>query len=470
MAEWNDLVSTKIGLNKNITFHPLTKDDLWMDKPLTSMKILSAYTDVDFIETIVNKLTRKSSKVVNQRKDFHFTLYLDYHASHYQNCQSIKKRLDKIAKKIKEHCNESSGIFLVKKGSLFHSKLILLESQNLYRIILGSANFTKAAFEKNEEIAFFYEANSKRNINLKKQCLDYFQHLDNGCSSKPKFVYKLPLKREPALDSKIEFRDFFMAGRLYYENKENKPFQFQIKGLPDNISSIHPLLKASKKSISLIDLLENQDFGLGESLDEKTSAKSTKEEDPNTRWKKYCILTSYGYWCPQQYLSKIKEAIELRSSENKAKYKKLKNIINDKNKQELLKQKFIAFINIVQRKTNEVIEELNTAEDWSRWIKKKCKKLENEDFFNRICSDIEDCTVPDVWNDIESSFEFEDSFLENLLYQYQRESGNQSQNLVAKAIRHMLIQKNIELTKIMNNDDKKSLKKLICSNYHAISF
>ena len=109
--------------------------------------IASAFTDVDFINEVIDALRDK--EYANMAG--HLAIYLDENASHYFSNEKIKESLDKCSRRIRDHRNhfdESSGIFLVKCGALFHSKFFISESNTDCRIVLGSANFTKKAFEK----------------------------------------------------------------------------------------------------------------------------------------------------------------------------------------------------------------------------------------------------------------------------------------------------------------------------------
>ena len=122
----------------------LSIDSIWpqKSKKITRCVVVSAYTDCEWINQIVKYVEENKNK-----KSIEFRLYLDYYASKFSVLKEIKERLIGINSRIRR-IDSDGGIFLIKNYPLFHSKIIITQTEKLCKIIVGSINFTQKAFEK----------------------------------------------------------------------------------------------------------------------------------------------------------------------------------------------------------------------------------------------------------------------------------------------------------------------------------
>jgi len=123
---------------------------------------------------------------------------------------------------------------------------------------------------------------------------------------------------------------------IFFEDKESSPFNFKL-GLPENVllsvSNIHSILEAkTSDNVSILKMLNIE----------------TNKKTPG--WKKYCINTCYGYWCPKQLMG---EVIKNINDGVKSKRDKLKPILS-KNGKDKLKNDYICLFNEVENKTREL--------------------------------------------------------------------------------------------------------------------
>lgn len=392
---------------------------------IKSLLIASAFTDVDFINEVIDKLREKEYANTEGR----LAIFLDENASHYFSNEKIRESLDKCSRRIRDsrnHFNEDSGIFLVKCGALFHSKFFISESNTDCRIVLGSANFTKKAFEKNEEIAIAFDAategNAKANklINALKK---YVETLD---------AWKIGTPREKNIKS-ISVRDLFLKGRLYRDAKEQDPLRMSLN-LPDEYLE---LLDARKKRNTMDDIFDYLESKTLNSLPLATIISRAKldlpeifvsnEKRKRSSWKNYCIESCFGFWSPEKYIEGIEKSLDDVSGNKKGKIKDLLDFVD--NHYDALQNSFVESINKIQLDRRNIDagtwawDSLNNVEDikekWKIWWEKVSTKLSDEkyeEFRNRLCRGVAYSCVPDLWDDPLSTEEFEHSVCESIRY------------------------------------------------------
>jgi hypothetical protein len=309
-------------------------------------------------------------------------------------------------------------------------------------------NFTQAGIDGNEEIILVDDINV------------------NGKMAKwlKKYVVKLE-ERSAKVDCNFSgkfpssIRQLLLDGSIYYELKEQNPFMFKLH-LPEEISAqqanIDSMLEANvADSISLKSfMLYEKPNGLGLGLPEVGDSKS--------RWKKYCIETCYGYWCPSCFVDELETAIDKRKQKRRPHFDEMKNIL--RTNEAGLRSCFMelgARINSYFEKNEAIFWKYSDKEKaeiaWSNWIELLKEKVNNEKLFGRIISGISSVPTPDVWSDPLSSAEFEKTFFESLLYHWSKEYSRDTSNVVASAISFEL---NIDSDK-KESLDVRSLSKMV---------
>ena len=86
-------------------------------------------------------------------------------------------------------------------------------------------------------------------------------------------------------------------------------------------------------------------------------------------------------------------------------------------------------------------------EAWKKWRISLLKKFNNKTFYNRLILGVSKVSPPDIWNDEIASEEFEDSFLDSLIYHWSKEYNKSTSNKVAYIIAHNLKGKNKDFNK-----------------------
>lgn len=344
---------------------------------ITRIRIISAYTDLDWIE-----------KVIAEFKGRKFECILDYGASGYNRHQQTTIRLNELAYKVSNKFENGSGIYLARMGKFLHSKLMIARTSQKRNLgAVGSLNFTRRGFLDNEEIMYVV----KDPASILEYSKDVFQ-----------YAKKIPLGEEFVQRNTTTYRDWMLAGSIFFEDKESSPFTFKL-GLPEDVlssvSDVHSILEAkTSDNVSILKML-----GI------ETNGKSLG-------WKQYCINTCYGHWCPKQCTGEVIKNID---DSVKSKREKLSPVFS-RNGTNNLKKSYIALFDEVERSTK------NLGQKWEKdkaikrldsWITRIVKKLNDENNQRRLLAGVGGpAVVPDLWTGDELALqEFEQSFCSHLV-------------------------------------------------------
>ena len=345
---------------------------------ITSLMIVSAYTDPEWIDKLIKEFGRN-------RK---FQCILDYGASGYNRDQKTTEKLNELAKNISTKFNASSGIYLARVGRFLHSKMLIATTSEKRDLgAVGSLNFTRRGFLSNEEIMYVGK-NPNSMLNYAKEIL-----LESE---------KIPLNEEFIQRKTATYRDWMLAGCIFFEDKESSPFNFKL-GLPEDalssVSNIHSILEAkTSDNVSILKMLKIEANG----------------RIPG--WKKYCVNTCYGHWCPKQL---IDEAIKNIDDSVASKRNKLQPILS-KNGKENLKKAYISLFDEVEKKTKELGYKWDKNKAINRldtWLIRVIEKLNNKNNQRRLLAGVGGpAVVPDLWTGDELALqEFEQSFCSHLV-------------------------------------------------------
>lgn len=435
-----EIYSTKIKKNSQEKF--LNISDLYLDKPLTAIYVISAYTDTTLIEELIKELKKKGTGNGGVK----FKIFLDERQSRFTEGSFSKDfliKLDNIISKAKTSSGRSlfskdSGIFLVNRGSLFHSKLIITESLKKIKMFIGSLNFTSKAFTYNEELCLVQESEKKEKKGKKgiptaiKQAQDYITLLENiyektleKTLSFPKNgtnknahldstrVYKV--SKDLVIPSSTIFDDnslieYLMRGTLIHPSKSRSfNLYFDLKLDQDVIGKaikkddISSLIEygSMRKSLSIIKMLAEQGITI-------------KQNNKNISIKKYCIDTPLGFWCPPEKQPDLEK--ELKKVNEEEKFKNLFLTLAQK-REDLTKR----FKEVIQ-KINERIQNLGidykwdysdlekAVNAWNKWYNEKLEKENDPIWFSRLTSKYTISKVPNFSDDPIACKEFETSF------------------------------------------------------------
>ena len=395
------------------------------------VSIISAYTDLAMLNIICKQAFNKSDK----RTPVRIRIFLDRLASTYENDSKMKRRIDLLSKKIQNKGAKDSGIYLVKIGSLFHAKAVVVETNADIVCMVGSLNMTKKAFARNEELVLLGQADSGSKASTAQIAKwisgEYCEKLESNS-------IKVPFTDEIIFQDSLQ--SLMLSGRMFHEVKEADPFRFNI-GLPADFlkikQSIHPLLKAElRDSISIESII----LGLQQEDGIERVLPKASEDGSRERWKKYCLETCYGYWCPDSLRNDAEKAKESRRQSRLPKFEGsdqcegLFSIIKN-NREDIT----ICFYEILRKLNAQIVaggitdakwnvEKVRAR--WTTWYDLLIDKLKNQDIRDRIISGVHSTPVPNVWSDPITSKEFESSFMEGLQFAFSKGEVTQFKKVI----------------------------------------
>ena len=386
------------------------------------INIISAYFDLKTLDWMYT--------YAKKNKNIKIQIFVDRYSSKIFSNKDVHAKLTQTPKNIK--------IFLVRSGKLFHSKLYYIKSDKEIKVLIGSLNFTYNAFQKNEEILNQYI----ENVNDRSEYLaDIEEYIDGLKIKSEKVTSKI---KNNHINN--DLRSLLLDGFIYYESKEKESFSFKLK-LPDDLkkidTNIDPTLEAN-----IVDSLT-----LERLVQESSSLKNIKfptKENKHSRWKDCCLETCYGYWSPSYFNEDLEGILKKREKGRKPYFKQIQKLLKD-NEVELEK----AFLKVCSKIRKNLKDEsdweysdISTArEAWKKWRISLLKKFNNKTFYNRLILGVSKVSPPDIWNDEIASEEFEDSFLDSLIYHWSKEYNKSTSNKVAYIIAHNLKGKNKDFNK-----------------------
>lgn len=205
-----------------------------------------------------------------------------------------------------------------------------------------------------------------------------------------------------------------LNGYLWKEIRENETLSINLKidsKFRKSISHKHPALEDVTSNTLKIEKLIATDSEL------KSLIKLPERCTNRSLWKRFCILTDYGYWSPINFKERIDN--EIAKKDNSVEYyKALVEII--KSKPDALQTAFLRFCTELKLHVGGDDWKLSNneaaKEHWNNRYDILLEKLKNPKFIRRLSNKIDYASVPDLWNDEIASKEFEVSFLEEILY------------------------------------------------------
>jgi len=429
MNKFISIQNTDKKFKKNI------KDLFLLNKEkIEEIVIITAYFDLKALDWIY--------EFSENNQNIQIKIFIDKYSSKIFSNNEINKKLINSPKNIQ--------ILLVKYGKLFHSKLYYIKSDKNIKVSIGSLNFTFNAFEKNEEILNEY--------------IEYIDSKSDYVCDIEKYIENLENKSEK-ITKKLKnnynnnnLRSLLLDGYIYYESKEQESFSFKLR-LPNEMKQINtkidPTLEANIVDSLTLERLILESHSLKE-------IKFPKRDKSQSRWKDYCIETCYGYWSPSFFNDDLKKILDERKEKREPYFKEIKKLL--KNHPMELESAFMDVCESIKKNLPKGIYwEYNNKDKarkaWKEWIKKLLQKFENKTFYNRLILGIAKVSPPDVWTDSLASKEFEDSFLDSLIYHWSKEYNKSTSNKIAKRINDNLIGKTHEFYKTDINSKK--LKKEI---------
>ncbi|MBR3074017.1 phospholipase D family protein [Fibrobacter sp.] len=403
-----------------------SKDSIWPEKnkKITRCIVVSAYTDCEWIDGMVDYVEENRNK-----KSIEIRLYLDYFASKFSILKEIKERLIEINSRIKK-LDPNGGIFLIKKFQLFHSKIIITETEKLCKVIVGSVNFTQKAFEKNEEIALVDDFNDPDKYPHYTYQIEYYIEKLNAIA---KNVSEINESEEHN-----SLRSRMMDGVLYWKNSDYKPFSFNLGLSTSLLNKISKFFNSNENSPleKYWNRVYPSTLPVSKLFKNNFEEKSKDKQEEKVKWKYLSLETPYGFWVPREYVELVEKSISRQSKKTE---KKLKVFCRDiKESEEDIVTNFNEFYNALtyecgkvkkmdRKDSNAIISMKSRWNEWFDRLKKKIgvldeknkspKEIEeikrlSEKFLERLYRSYNQESVPDIWNDEIAIQEFEDNVVD----------------------------------------------------------
>ncbi len=401
--------------------------------------IVSAYIDYNSICNVVD--------ICNQQRNGNILLKI------FSDKHSIKKLYNKYSKEMEDifksigQLQKGSGIFSVNYGKLFHTKCYQIETKarrirggriRRGRIItiLGSLNFTQNGFYENEEILY-----KVSNLKHRKEKDEIHEYISKYISTIEEYSKKCSIENLQRNPRNSNLRDLLLNGYLWNQISENETLSIDLKIDPEfrkTVSKKHPALEDKTSNTLKIEKLIATDGKL-KSLIELPEKRTTRSS-----WKIYCIYTDYGYWSPINFKERIDNEVAKKDNSTEY-YKALVKIIKSKPDALPLQEAFLEFCTELKPHVGGDNWKLSNKKTASTHWKNRCKilleKLKNDKFISRLSNKIDYASVPDLWNDEIASKEFEDSFLEEILYISNKDGyknvKDRYKNVVVKSIENL---------------------------------
>lgn len=433
-------------------------------KNVNAVIAISAYVDINSIDQVIEFAQEKCYK----RSIPSLRFFIDSSSSHFFSDQDTRNALIDRDEKIRTFCNDSSGIYLVRLGALFHTKAYLIEGRDTGKVFFGSLNLTNKGITSNEELVVSDEYNVDGR-SYGSRLADWVKKYADGLHVNS---VRINDAAQHGLRGSVScMRQMLLEGTIWYEQKEQKPFGFSLhlpEGVANQRANIDPLLDASVTDSISIERLITAIKPHGLEIVLPPPLGNTK-----SLWKKYCIETCYGYWNPACLQKELCEEIKKREISRKPYYDKILECIQN-DRQELLG----CFLQLQGRVQRYLVQNgvsgwkyanQNEAEvAWNIWLDRVLDKVRNEDYYNRLLKGISNVPTPDVWNDPLSAGEFEESFCESLLYLWSKEYSKETSNIVAQNVRSNLNLGEDKMVGIRATDLQEQINNWFFTNHSSV--
>jgi hypothetical protein len=407
------------------------REDLFPEGLVTEMYVVSAYTDVDVIKWLVGELQK--AECGSSRSRIILKIFLDERYSRFDD-DNMRTFLLKINKTIKSATTQNgrllfddeSGIYLVRRGALFHSKLIVTQTTKATRVIIGSLNFTKNAFKSNEELVYVCD-----DAILFKKARKYISLLER-IFDEPKACKLEGNIRISRVSDNLIFEshknetldEYILDGFLVHPARKRAFPEYFKLNLPKDIieSSLEELEhkdliegKGLKGSISVLKMLQKIDKSL-------INLKKAQKEGKG-KWSSLCIDTPLGLWCPKDKIDELKSKVN--GAEDLENYHTFifKKLVEKRVELEKMFRSVIseisAVIKNVQEKNGKKInwdyfDEQVALNDWNDWFSDLLGRKEDATWFDRLNSIVSISKMPAIFDDPVSGRAFKKAFIESL--------------------------------------------------------
>jgi len=367
-----------------------------------SLSIASAFYDTDFFRGLLNVSTLPKLKRV--------AIALNGLSGERLNVQ--RDELQNLRKELSEKIDHVEIRLMFNKEGLFHSKLLIADTGKARLALVGSANATTAAMERNEEIL----------VRLKSTAL-----LDQ-------YFTKVWTAAQP-LDEQVgrarNLTNFFRLGRLYF--KATGALNATINPFPELLRALVPQERAKLGAVKLPYASASGELGPFElraalGLEDEGEDEDEESTEPKTRVsiRPYVVETCFGYWTPYRLAPAFDATCAIAAKSKLERLNQLATRLEETPHAELGAKydQYIAAAEEALRRAgidlslrSELRLDPFNSQDWFEGKVKTLKKnLANPRYRNRLCRPFSSVPMPEIWDDVVASTDFRDSFFQYLSY------------------------------------------------------
>jgi HKD family nuclease len=384
------IFSTRYYNGDNIS--KLSESTLTRDmRKAQEVSIVSAYYSVRFLNDVFAKILKRRRK--------NCIVKCVFNGFSGKRLIAQVDELKKFKKDLSENGFENVDIYLNKECQLFHSKIFFIKNEDESLWFIGSANASKSAFNKNEEILM-------RSLNQIRKIKNYIDLVINSSVSIDDFV----------VDECIEntLIGFFRTGSLYFKPSNRLSFTFGELKLPSQVE---------EKLANINERPRNSNPGKAWGPYNLKSALNISDVNDEQKMrlsiKPWSIETCYGYWVPKKYCTIIEEKVVQKERGVDNDLLKIKNKIEEIGVERLIEdyELYISEANDILSKNNIdwVVNEddkKKLIEKYKRFVERILVKISSSKERERLCKPLISTGMPEIWEDVSASDDFTYSFYE----------------------------------------------------------
>ncbi len=374
----------------------------------THLSIAAGFYDVDFVTTLLRR--HASAKSIR----------LLFNGLGGRRLVAQRKELEEL-ERVLSRDDRTVEVRLAFAPGLFHTKLFLVRTHTTTRAIVGSANATGAAFERNEEILValadstalttYYEAawNDARRLD----------DLDVSARSLVAFFRTGVLYFKPTVSLQTTLNPFRELLNLLSDEE-----RAQLGGIAlphaDQATGIGPfnLRRAVQTSVSIEKELDAAPADGGE-----PEAETKQDKDRRASIKPYAIETYFGYWVPSVLEEEFKKKLEKAGALKEQRWKEFRKDLQSTPKVEISKKyrdylkagrtALTALPNLGQHLAAVVRDPFDESA-FEGFYTRVLRHVEDDDRIARLSRPFSSGPVPELWDDRPAYEDFCTTFFDYL--------------------------------------------------------
>jgi hypothetical protein len=361
--------------------------------------VISAFYGADFIKQFF--LTHMPNKHTR-------SITLIFAASSSENIQGQIAELKTVRSTLMQakYAKKRVDIRLATLVTFLHTKLFVFKAKSGHkRYMLGSANFSSAAFSRNDELLVLHKsthAGLDAYIDHVLSCSQSIDDINVGLT--------VPIH---------DWRTFFREGFLYFKPARQVPYTVNCF-VGDDFSEVEKRLEKATKGTSLIfhDAAGIGSLNLAKLMKDNPVAIVGKVPK-RVRIAAFSVETAFGYWVPNAYRTKVDERIEGASSQRRKQLKAQGDRLGAYSNQAIQNQ-IDLYLDDIDKKLGTMplskLQRDNIEDHIQTKLKRLIQSLTEDVSLDRLSRPFMGAPVPEFWEDEHSGDEFFETFAQYVAY------------------------------------------------------